>query len=77
MVRGEDETLHLKRAWRTYGVEALEKVLWGELTPAVLHIHAPVELPVFTIWKKGRSEKGLFGGAAATPHRLVFTFRQQ
>lgn len=36
-------------AWRTYGVEALEKVLWGELPPAVLHIHAPIELPVLTI----------------------------
>lgn len=41
----------LKCSRQTYCVEALEKVFWGKLTPAVLHIHAPVELPVFTIYK--------------------------
>lgn len=32
-------------------VEALEKVFWGQLTPAVLHIHAPIKLSIFTTCK--------------------------
>lgn len=35
----------------THCVEALEKVFWGKLTPAVLHIHAPVKLSILTTYK--------------------------
>lgn len=34
---------------RTYCVETLEEVFGGQLAPAVLHIHVPIELPIFTI----------------------------
>lgn len=35
----------------THCVEALEKVFGGQLTPAVLHIHAPIKLSIFTTYK--------------------------
>lgn len=36
----------------TYGVEALEKVFRSQLAPAVLHVHGPVKLSVFTTCDK-------------------------
>ena len=32
-------------------VEAFEQVLGSQLPSAVLHIHAPIELPVLTAWR--------------------------
>lgn len=36
---------------KTHCVQTLEKVFWGKLTPAVLHIHAPIKLSVLATYK--------------------------
>lgn len=46
---------------RTHCVQALEKVFWGKLTPAVLHIHAPIKLSILAVYKTHSVRKVVLG----------------
>lgn len=43
--------------FNTHCVQALEKVFWGQLAPAVLHIHAPIKLSILTTYKENLVRK--------------------